>query len=204
MKESFRSTKPISEFSFNVLHRLNLDEAKSPDHKELLELGLVEQSERAGIPWWDVRFTQIDGPYPTFDRFVSVIDEFDAIGCQLIRWIEREGVKPSDICIVYMGKKALRRIEGQFASKLSVIGIKIEVQVRGVFTFDDQTIVTTSPHSFKGYDSEIVVIPSVEKFQLDGKVFSRPLYVAMTRSLCTCPLRQGFPKRRRTGDSKCD
>ena len=131
MKESFRSTKPISEFSFNVLHRLNLDEAKSPDHKELLELGLVEQSERAGIPWWDVRFTQIDGPYPTFDRFVSVIDEFDAIGCQLIRWIEREGVKPSDICIVYMGKKALRRIEGQLASKLSVIGIKIEVQVAG-------------------------------------------------------------------------
>ena len=76
MKESFRSTKPVTEFSFNVLHRLNADLAKDSDQKELIELGLVEQSQRAGIPWWEVRFTQADGPAPTFEKFASAQDEF--------------------------------------------------------------------------------------------------------------------------------
>ena len=52
MKESFRSTRPMTEFAFNVLQRLYPDEESGPDHKELIEMGLVERVERAGIPWW--------------------------------------------------------------------------------------------------------------------------------------------------------
>ena len=50
MKESFRATRPITEFAFNVLHRLCPEETRSPDHKELLEMGLVEAGEREGEP----------------------------------------------------------------------------------------------------------------------------------------------------------
>ena len=38
----------------------------------------------------------------------------------------------------------------------------LQVQRNQDFAFDERTVVATSPHSFKGYDSEIVVIPSVE------------------------------------------
>lgn len=182
MKESFRSTRPITEFSFNVLHRLSPEEATGADHKELVEMGLVERADRGGIDWWNLRFTQTDGPAPRFEKFRSVEDEYDAIGNQIVRWVRDEGVKPSDICIIYMGKKPEWRLEGQVRTILKKIGVDLQVQKSQGFSFDERTVVATSPHSFKGYDSEIVVIPSVEKFQADGQVFSRPLYVAMTRA----------------------
>jgi AAA domain len=182
MKESFRSTKPITEFAFNVLHRLNPEEASGPDHKELIELGLVELTERAGISWWDLRFTQTEGPLPSFEKFASMEDEYEAIGNQLIRLIKDEGVKPSDICIIFMGKEPIRRLEVQVKKMLKTIGVDLQVQRSQAFDFDERTVVATSPHSFKGYDSEIVVIPSVEKYYAAGEVLSRALYVAMTRA----------------------
>jgi superfamily I DNA/RNA helicase len=182
MKESFRSTRPVAEFSFNVLHRLSPDQAKDSDHKELIEMGLVEQSERAGIPWWEVRFTQTDGPAPTFEKFASERDEYEAIGNQIIHWVRNEDVKPSDICIIFVGKNPAWRLEGQVKKMLKTIGVDLQVQRNQAFAFDERTVVATSPHSFKGYDSEIVVIPSVQRFCVEGKVLSRPLYVAMTRA----------------------
>jgi hypothetical protein len=172
----------VIEFAFNVFHRFNPEEATGPDHKELIEMGLVENSVRAGIPWWDLRFTQTDGPTPTFEKFATVDDEYEAIGNQIIHWVKNEGVKPSDICIIYMGEKPRRRLEGQLTEMLETIGIDLQVQKSQEFAFDERTIVATSPHSFKGYDSEIIVIPGVEEFSNEGEVRSRPLYVAMTRA----------------------
>ncbi len=182
MKESFRSTKPVTEFSFNLLNRLNVDQGKDSDQKELIEMGLVEETERAGIPWWELRFTQTDGPIPTFEKFASDENEFAAIGNQIVDWVKNEGVKPSDICIIFVGKNPARRLEGQVKKILQTIGVDLQVQRNRGFAFDERTVIATSPHSFKGYDSEIVVIPSVERFFVDGKVLSRPLYVAMTRA----------------------
>lgn len=48
MKESFRSTKPITEFALNVLYRLT-SMKESTDHKELQTRGLIERSERLGL-----------------------------------------------------------------------------------------------------------------------------------------------------------
>ena len=106
MKESFRSTRPITEFSFNVLHRLSADLANDTDQKELFDMGLVEQSERGGIPWWELRFTQTDGPSPTFEKFAREDAEYEAIGNRIIHWVVHEGVKPSDICIMFLGQSA--------------------------------------------------------------------------------------------------
>ena len=43
-------------------------------------------------------------------------------------------------------------------------------------------MIATTPHSFKGYDSEIVLIPCVEFFEAKGKPLAQVLYVAMTRA----------------------
>jgi superfamily I DNA/RNA helicase len=182
MKESFRSTRPITELAFNVLHRLLPDEAKSPDHEELVERGLVELVERAGVPWWNVRFAQIDGPVPSFQKFPSMETQFDGIGKQLIRWIKHEGVKPSDICIIFMSDYCKWRLENHVKTMLGQIEVGLEVQRNQSFVVDDRTVIATSPHSFKGYDSEIVVIPSIERFQAKGKPLTQALYVAMTRA----------------------
>jgi superfamily I DNA/RNA helicase len=182
MKESFRSTRPITEFAFNVLHRLCPKEAQSPDHKELLEMGLVDAIERRAAPWYRVRFTQIEGPTPTVEKFTSVIDEYEAIGTRLIHWIKHDGVNPSDIAIIYMGRKTRHRLDQDVRAKLATIGVGLSILEREAPDGDDQTVFAVTPHSIKGYDSEIILIPGVEKYQLDSQIFSRALYVAMTRA----------------------
>jgi superfamily I DNA/RNA helicase len=182
MKESFRATKPIAEFAFNLLHRLSPEEAKCADHKELVGMGLVEASERDGRAWWNVRFTQIDGPSPIFKKFKNKEDEFDAIGKQLVHWIKDDGVKPSDICILYMQDYAKSKLESQVKPMLAPIGVDLQVLTGQTRPPDGRTLIATTPHSFKGYDSEIVLIPSVEFFESKGKPLTQVLYVAMTRA----------------------
>ncbi len=103
MKESFRSTKPITEFALNVLYRLQPPES-DPDHKELIERGLIERTTRDGAAWWVVRFNQVDGPVPIFKKYHNIDQQIDAIGDQIVSWIREEAVKPGDICILYNGE----------------------------------------------------------------------------------------------------
>jgi hypothetical protein len=68
MRESFRSTKPITELAVNVLDRLaDLDERKH--QQELLSLGLLERVKRNGEDWLNVRFNQVNGPRPIYRSF---------------------------------------------------------------------------------------------------------------------------------------
>ena len=182
MKESFRATKPVTEFAFNLLHRLCPEEAKNADHKELVELGLVHAGKREGRPWWDILFTHIDGPSPIFKKFPNKEAEFDAIGKQLVHWIKDEGVKPSEICILYMQDYPKYKLENQVKPMLARIGVDLQVLKGQARPPDERTVIATTPHSFKGYDSEIVLIPLVEFFESGGKPLARVLYVAMTRA----------------------
>ena len=182
MKESFRSTKPITEFALNVLYRLQPSELEG-DHKELVKRGLIEPIKRNGRDWWNVRFNQVDGPAPLLKKFGSVDEEFEALGRQLVRWIRDEGVKPSDICILYNTKGIAERIEEQVAPKLKAIGVNVLVETSKAFSGDPFTVTVTTPHSFKGYDAEIAVIAGADQFTAKGKgVLANNLYVAMTRA----------------------
>ena len=183
MKESFRSSRPITELALNVLHRLRVEEKESPDHKELIKRGLVEKTERAGIPWWSVRFAQIEGPAPSVSRFPSKDDQYDAIGRRLVRWIRDDGVSPSDICVISMNSASKKQLEDRVNRRLQGIGVNLSFQVSGIFERDGRTVIATTPHSFKGFESEIVLIPSVEGFHTkDGTLLPQALYVAMTRA----------------------
>jgi hypothetical protein len=150
MKESFRSTKPIAEFALNVLYRLQPPQA-DPDHQELIKLGLIEKCTRDDKDWWDVRFNQVNGPRPIYDPDnISLDQEMEELGNQLVRWIRDEAVKPRDICIIYNDGYIGWRLGNQVAPKLKAIGVELLVQTSQSFTRDDRTILATTPHSFKG------------------------------------------------------
>lgn len=182
MKESFRSTRPIAEFALNVLYRLQPPEA-DPDHKELVDRGLIERVNRSGKDWWNVRFNQIDGPKPSFRKYPDRDSEMAAIGRQVVNWITEEGVKPSDICILYNGQQIAACIEKQVAPMLTAIKCNLNRQTSQAFDEDPRTVRLTTAHSYKGYDSEIVVIASVDKFvSKEAGVLANTLYVALTRA----------------------
>lgn len=186
MKESFRSTKPITEFALNTLARLT-PFGDDPDQREYIERGLVEQSERdEGQPWWIVHFNEIGGPVPRFRKFADRQRELDEMGRQIAAWIADEQISPSDIVVVTMGKVQGRHFGEVVASVLtrSLVELKVRAEYRTTegFLRDGRTVVVTTPHSFKGYEAELVYVPGVDQFHDGAAPLAAPLYVALTRA----------------------
>ncbi len=182
MKESFRSTNPITELAVNVLNRL-APETVSADHKELMSLGLLERVERDGQEWLRVRYNQVHGPKPIFRTYRNRVAELDAIGTHLTHLIAKEGVSPADICLIYNGKAVVRLLEARLAPKMKEIGVELSVQTTRPFERQPNTLLVTTCHSFKGYDAEVVVIPCADQYTTqDNQILATNLYVAMTRA----------------------
>jgi superfamily I DNA/RNA helicase len=182
MKESFRSTKPITEFALNVLYRLQPPDANA-DHKELISRGLIEYAPRDGRDWWNVRFNQIDGPKPEFRRYANLQMEFEAIGDYCRNLIRVQGVQPSDICLIYNGKNIPYWLEKATMPKLAGLGINLSVQTNKPFERSNRLLLATTSNSFKGYDAEVVIVPAVDQYKAKEKgILANNLYVAMTRA----------------------
>jgi superfamily I DNA/RNA helicase len=182
MKESFRSTKPISEFAINVLYTLK-PPVGDPDHEELVKRGLIEQAERAGRPWWNVRFNQIDGPRPIVNACPRPALQYQAVGDYIYNLIAVEGVVPEDICLLYIGQAVKKAILGEIAERLKPLNVDVEVRVGQSMRRSEGTVLATTPHSFKGYDAEVIVIPAADRFYAPGRgALANELYVAMTRA----------------------
>lgn len=182
LRESFRSTKPISEFAVNVLSRLTPDDPRE-DHAELLRIGLLEKSTREGQEWLQVRFNQIDGPKPIYHGYKDRTSEVVAIASHLRHFIQVEGISPNDICLIYNGKSVVQELEAKLGPQMRDIGVELSVQTNRPFERRDNTLVATTPHSYKGYESEVVLIPGVDQFVGgDGQILANALYVAMTRA----------------------
>ncbi|WP_166820077.1 AAA domain-containing protein [Thalassoroseus pseudoceratinae] len=199
MKESFRSTKPITEFALNVLYRLQPPES-NPDHKELVTRGLVEKTERNGDDWWKVRFNQVDGPMPQFKQYQNLDQEFQAIADHCRELIQGQGVQPSDICLIYNGKNIKYRLETHVAPALADLGVELSVQTNKPFERSHNILLATTSHSFKGYDAEVVIIPAADQYTARDKgVLANNLYVAMTRARSILTL---FAQRMRSAEAE--
>lgn len=182
MRESFRSTQPITELAVNLLHRLS-PESDLHDHKELVSLGLIERTERGSEEWLRVRFNQVQGPKPFFQWFDSRDAEMMALGNDITRLVKKEGVAAADICLIYNGKAAVRLLETKLAPSLAEIGVELSVQTNRPFERQSNTLLVTTSHSYEGYDAEVVLIPCADQYTThDGKVLAANLYVAMTRA----------------------
>ncbi len=182
MRESFRSTQPITELAVNLLHQLS-PESNLHDHKELVSLGLIERTERGGEEWLQVRFNQVQGPKPFVQKFDSRNEEVTVLGNDIIRLVKKEGVAPADICLIYNGKSVARLLETKLAPRLAEIGVALSVQTNRPFERQPNTLLVTTSHSFKGYDAEVVLIPCADQYTTqDGQILSANLYVAMTRA----------------------
>ena len=182
MKESFRSTRPIAEFALNVLCRLQPLASTDDDHKELDKLGLIESLQSNGKPWRKVRFNQVDGPAPIFKKYPSLDGQINAVAEQVIRWIREDGVKPGDISILCNDKRFRDQIKDALAPNLREINAEIITAPGKGWDRNERSVVASTLHSFKGYDSEIVVVAGLERFAAQGKILANNLYVAMTRA----------------------
>ncbi|QDV43871.1 ATP-dependent RecD-like DNA helicase [Stieleria neptunia] len=201
MRESFRSTTPITELAVNVLSRLS-ESGERQDQRELRQLGLLEKTDRNGEDWLRVRYNQIDGPKPIYHRFDNRRQEMASIAGHLKHLIQNDGISPTDICIIYNGR-VQDVLQSDLAPALATIGVELSFQKNRSFERQPNTLVATTPHSFKGYESEVVVIPCVDHYVApEGKILENSLYVAMTRArslLAIYGLRHGSKASRKIG-----
>ncbi len=182
MKESFRSTRPISELAFNVLHRLT-GSNMTADLRELLSLGLIEQIQRNDQPWLNVRFNQVDGAKPEFYKFATLEEEMIGLGRHLEHLIANEDVLPCDICMIYNGGLAQDLLLANLKPRLAKLDVEVSLQKNQPFQWRENTLVITTPHSFKGYDAEVVIIPCADQYiSGENQILANNLYVAMTRA----------------------
>jgi len=181
MQESFRSTRPVTELAVNVLHRLSETSGRD-DQQELIELGLLKPCHRNGEDWLEATFSQIDGPRPIFRCFEQRYDEMAAITGHVKHMLQVDGISPTDLCILYNGR-ARRILESQLAPRLAEFGVELSFQTNRSFERKANTLLATTPHSYKGYESEVVMIPCVDCYVgTAGKLVANGLYVAMTRA----------------------
>ncbi|TWU45315.1 RecBCD enzyme subunit RecD [Novipirellula aureliae] len=181
MRESFRSTTPITELAVNVLSRLS-ESSTRQEQQELLQLGLLEKTDRNGEEWLRVRYNQIDGPKPIYHSFDNRSQEMASIAGHLKHLIQKDGISPTDICILYNGR-VQNILQSSLAPALAEIGVELSFQKNRSFERQPNTLIATTPHSFKGYESEAIVIPCVDNYVApEGKTLENSLYVAMTRA----------------------
>lgn len=143
MRESFRSTTPITELAVNVLNRLS-DHAERHDQQELLSPGLLEPAIRKGQEWLHVRFNQVEGPKPIYRTYDDRSSEISGIAGHLKYAIQQEGISPADICLIYNGK-AGQILESQLKPKLAEFGGELSPQTNRPFERQSNTLVATTP-----------------------------------------------------------
>lgn len=202
MRESFRGTRQITELAVNVLHRLSGSSGRQ-DQKELISLGLLKPTQRNGEEWLEAMFSQVEGPKPIFQTFDRRTDEIARIAQHLRHLIEVDGISPTDICVIYIGG-AEQILETQLAPKLAEFGVELSLQKNRSFERKSNTLLATTPHSYKGYESEVIIIPCVDLYVApEGKLLANGLYVAMTRArslLAMYGINGGSEASRRIGD----
>ncbi|QDT24355.1 AAA domain-containing protein [Gimesia chilikensis] len=182
MRESFRSTTPVTELAINILNQLTPKD-KRQDQQELIEMGLVERTQNGPEEWLKIRYNQISGPNPIFHSFDDRQTELDAIFRHLKHLITEEKISPCDICLIYNSNSAVQLLESKLGPLLSKINVELSVQTNRAFERRPNTLIVTTSHSYKGYESEVVLIPCVDQYVTgDGQILANNLYVAMTRA----------------------
>lgn len=183
MVESYRSTRPIMEFAYNVLWQLDCDKGDEFTHQELERRGLITKDRRNGIDWWNVLFSQVDGIIPEIQHCRSIPDQFNAVADYCRHLIIDEQVKTSDICILVPSWNIGLDLENGTKESLRKFGVELSLQTSRALKVLDNQILATTPHSFKGYDAEVVIMPFINKYMIPtGGIAAKNLYVGMTRA----------------------
>jgi superfamily I DNA and RNA helicase len=129
-----------------------------------------------------VRFNQVEGPTPIFKKYRSLDKQVAAVTEQIVWWIREDNVKPGDICILCNDNHFKEQIRESLTPRLHEIQANIISEPGTGWSRDDRSVVASTSHSFKGYDSEIVVVAGLERFIGQGQILANNLYVAMTRA----------------------
>ncbi len=186
MRRCYRNPRPIIELAFNVLLGAEAPEGQRvetrrfADVRELRDRGLVEEADGR----WIVRFTErSEGTEPEVEAHPDRESECRSTAAHVVRLIQSEGVRPSDILIiapttetVFKMTRSIRRMRS--LQRCTMPHLPSE---KDQYIFRDGQVTVTTPHSAKGYDAPVALVVGADEY--DGSPASRAaFYVACSRA----------------------
>lgn len=181
LQDGFRSTVPLTTAAVNTLYLLR-PPTGSPAYRQLLRRGLVRPTTRSGHRWWEVSLSTVAGPLPELLLEPDREAELLAVTARISRWVLEEGVLPGDIRVLCNAPALRDELLALLAPALESVGFAVAHQTGRTLPADPRTLLITTPHSFKGHDAEVVVIPGLDRFATRRGPLTHALYVAMTRA----------------------
>ena len=182
MKDNHRNTRPICELALNVLYHITKPTDKDPDYVKLKSDKLVELAFQGDDKWWRVNFSSIRGPNPEFQILKTKSLMYDAVCNCCLHLVTRENVDGKDICIIANNDEGM-----ELERRLNIALRSTDTKVRryknpASIARKSREILICTANSFKGFESEVVIIPNLWEYQRKTQIYATRLYVAMTRA----------------------
>ncbi len=178
LRESFRATRPAMELALDVLDQLE-PLRKDEDFREFIEPRrgpplLVQRADGT----WRADFCVVQGQAPEIALFDDWNTELRALVEAVVGW-RQSAVEDRDIRVLAPTAQRCAAI----VDRLTRAGVPAVFARRGELDARASRVLVTTPHSFKGYEAEVVAVAGVDGFcTRAGELLHSALYVALTRA----------------------
>jgi superfamily I DNA/RNA helicase len=183
LRESHRTTRAIMSLALNLVHRVQ------PLEKEMLHELMAGDGLTGVAGSWNAVFCASDGESPQVRVFDDPLAEEAWVVETIRELIQVQGLSPGMIRVVTLNGTLRTRL----ARLLQGQGISAEHRANRSSELgfgDPDKVLVTTPHSIKGWDAEVVLVPGVDRFYRDdqrGPEVERllqpaALWVALTRA----------------------
>ncbi|MBX7224376.1 MAG: AAA family ATPase [Blastocatellia bacterium] len=183
LRTNYRNTREIAEFAADFLGEgVNFapDEPLRDDEGQLLEIVRPATTARSGPP-------------PLLVACASFREECAETAARVKQWIERDGILPADILVLYVKKGAVAGDAKYVRALLSAFaeaGIPCEWIARDSrskqsFRMDSPTVKVSTIHSAKGLDFDAVALVGVSLLpspEGDAALERKLVYIGLTRA----------------------
>ncbi|MBX7223506.1 MAG: AAA family ATPase [Blastocatellia bacterium] len=183
LRTNYRNTREIAEFAADFLGEgVNFapDEPLRDDEGQLLEIVRPATTARSG-------------PLPMLVACASFREECAEAAARVKQWIERDGVAPADILVLYVKKGAAAGDDKYVQALLTAVseaGIPCEWIARDgrskrSFRIDSPTVKVSTIHSAKGLDFDAVALVGVSLLpsrEGDAELERKLVYIGLTRA----------------------
>lgn len=189
MTECFRNTTQILELAFNVLYG---SQAKQAVHiRQFLDLetlnkgGLVTEGDKAVR----VHFAKREGAEPIIKRFTTLAEELEFVAEEIRRLVIDEYVRPSDILVLFVNDYDFKDLPTIISGKPGMaeriqgyLRIYGETPAKDEYIIQEDMLTLATIRNAKGYDSPIVFLMGVHRFDSTRTTDRALFYVGATRA----------------------
>ncbi len=179
MKECFRNTKEIVEFSFNILTGKQSNFKERVSTRTFADVNFLKQNDMIleKENYFEVKFSKRTFMKPYLKSFSNRAEEKEWVSNQIVYSIYKEQVRPQDILILFNQEKDFEDLDNLIKSKDTANKILGFIKPYGDETnndkdryiFKENHLTISTIKGAKGYDTYCVFLVGLDTFTLNNQ-----------------------------------